>query len=177
MLATTPTAELDKPNLKKYDLTTQTIQPFQYRSREGITLSADHRSLRKIIYGHAPELGLSDLINRIPCPIQSDPGYFQRTDCWAITDRNMKDALVKVFEYTTFMDPNIITAEMPMHECPTQKATYFIDKITGSSLCFHKGDKQDGKLWSAVAFNPNEILSMLQRPDVKVITDLKKKQL
>jgi len=48
----------------------------------------------------------------------------------------MKDALIKVFEYTTFMDPNIVTAEMPMHECPTQKATYFIDKTTGSSLYF-----------------------------------------
>ena len=177
MLATTPTAELDKPNLKKYDLTTQTIQPFQYRSREGITLSADHRSLRKIIYGHAPELGLSDLINRIPCPIQLDSNKFQRIDCWAITDRNMKDALIKVFEYTTFMDPNIITAEMPMHECPTQKATYFIDKITGSSLCFHKGDKQDGKLWSAAKFDPEMIPDMLNQPNVKIITDPGKKQL
>jgi hypothetical protein len=112
----TPTGQLDQQNLEKYDFTTQKIKSFHYRSREGILLSADHQGLRKIIYSHAPELGLSDLINRIPCPIQLDPNKFQRIDCWAITDRNMKDALIKVFEFTTFMDPNTITAEMPMHE-------------------------------------------------------------
>jgi hypothetical protein len=173
----TPTGKLDQQNLEKYDFTSQKIQPFNFRSREGILLSADHRALRKIIYAHAPELGLSDLINRIPCPIQSDPDKFQRITCWAITDRNMKDALIKVFESTTFMDPNIITVEMPMHECPAQKATYFIDQTTGSSLCFRKGGKQDGKLWTAKGFDPDKIPSILQQPEVKVITDLKKKQL
>ena len=172
-----PTGKLDQQNLEKYDFTTQKIQPFHYRSREGILLSVDHRGLRKIIYSHAPELGLSDLISRIPCPIQLDPNKFQRIDCWAITDRNMRDALIKVFEYTTFIDPNIVTAEMPMHECPTHKATYFIDKTTGSSMYFYKGGKQDGKLWSVARFNPDEIPSMLQQPQVKVITDIEKKQL
>ena len=87
----------------------------------------------------------------------------------------MKDALIKVFEYTTFMDPNIITAEMPMHECPTQKATYFIDQTTGSYMCFHKGGKQDGKLWTVVRFNPKKIPDMLQKSEVKVITDFDNK--
>ena len=75
------TKELDQPYLKKYDFTTQTVQPFNFRSREGILLSADHRALRKIIYAHAPELGLSDLINRIPCPRQLDSDKFQRIHC------------------------------------------------------------------------------------------------
>ena len=138
-------------------------------------MRVDNRGLLKIIYGHAPELGLSDLINRIPCPTQSDPNKYQRTDCWAITDKNKKEVLIKILEYTTFPDPNIITAEMPMHECPSQRATYFIDKNTGSSLCFYKVGKQDGKLWTAAKFNPQKISSMLQNPEVKVIRNLERK--
>lgn len=164
----TPTLILDQLNIEQYDFTTQKTQPFGFQSREGLTLSADHRSLRKIIYGHGTDLDISDLIDRIPCPIQLDPDKFQRTDCWANTDKNMKAAILKVFEYTTFMNPDIIT-----HESPTQQATYFIDKNTGVALCFHKGSKQDGKLWTAVKFDPNKISSMLQQPKAKVITDLK----
>jgi len=169
----TPTGKLDQQNIEKYDLTTKKVQPFQYFSREGILLSGDHRSVRKLIYGHAPELDLPDLMSRIPCPIQSDPtNKFQRVDCWALTDANLKEALVKIFERTTSVDPNIVTVEMPMHEGPAQRATYFIDKTTGSSLYFHKGGKQDGKLWSGASFDPDEIPKMLEQPEVKVITDL-----
>ena len=175
--APTPTGKLDRQVIKKYDLTTQKLQPFHYFSREGIPLWVDNRGLLKIIYGHALELGLSDLINRIPCPTQSDPNKYQRTDCWAITDKNKKEVLIKILEYTTFPDPNIITAEMPMHECPSQRATYFIDKNTGSSLCFYKGGKQAGKLWSAAKFDLNEIEKMLKQPEVKIITDLKNNEL
>jgi hypothetical protein len=172
-----PTGKLDQQNLEMYDFTTKKVQPFQYYSREGIPLSADQRSLRKLIYGHASELGLSDLMNRIPCPIQLDSNKFQRVNCWAITDRNMKDALTKVFEYTTSMDPNIVTVEMPMHEGPYQRATYFINKTTGSSLYFHKDGKQAGKLWSGAIFDPADIPKMLKQPEVKVITDLNNNEL
>ena len=52
-------------------------------------------------------------------------------------------------------------------------ATYFIDKTTGSSLYFHKGGNQDGKLWSMVRFKDlDELTSMLEQPDVQIITDL-----
>ena len=171
----TPTRQLDQQIIEKYDLTTKKIQPFQYYSREGILLSGDHRSVRKLIYGHAPELELPDLMSRIPCPTQSDPDKFSRVDCWATTDANLKEALVKIFERTTSVDPNIVTVEMPMHENPAQRATYFIDKTTGSSIYFHKGGKQDGKLWSGASFNPAVIPKMLEQPETIVITDLSNK--
>ena len=157
--------------MEKYDFTTKKVQPFKYSSREGLTLSADHRSLRKIIYSHPKELGLTDLISRIPCPIQSDPNKFQRLDCWAITDNSMKEAAIKLFEFTTFQNSNIITAEMPMHECPMNRATYFIDKNRGASMYFRKGGKQDGKLWSVTRFDPDSISTILDHPSVDVITD------
>ena len=143
---TPPTGNLDKVNLAKYDLTSQKIPILNYKSREGLYLWADPRSIRKIIYAHSHHLGLSFLGNRIPCPIQKDPSKFQRTDCWAVTDRSVKDAVLKIFEYTTFMDSNIITAQMPMHDCPKMTGTYFIDETTGTSMYFLKGGKQDGKL-------------------------------
>ena len=89
----------------------------------------------------------------------------------------MKDALTKVFEYTTSIDPNIVTVEMPMHEGPYQRATYYIDKTTGSSFYFHKDSKQAGKLWSGTIFDPADIPKMLKKPEVKVITDLNNNEL
>jgi hypothetical protein len=77
-------------------------------------LAMDKRTLRKIIYSHAEKLNLLDLVNRVPCPLQLDPEKFQRLYCWAITDESLKEAIIKVFEYTTFMNSNIITAEMIM---------------------------------------------------------------
>ena len=50
MPAPVPTVKLNKINLEKYDFTTKKVQPFKYSSREVLNLSADHRSLRKIIY-------------------------------------------------------------------------------------------------------------------------------
>jgi hypothetical protein len=169
--APVPTGKLDQKNLEKYDFTTKKVQPFKFWSREGILLSADHRSLRKIIYSHPGELGLTDLVNRIPCPGQSDPKKFQRLDCWAITDANIKEAVIKLFQFTTFQNSNIITAEMPMHECSSNRATYFIDKNIGVAMYFHKGGKQDGKLWSLTTFDPDGITAMLNKPNVYIITD------
>lgn len=112
-------------------------------------------------------------MNRVPCPPQSDPDKFHRVNCWAMTDRNIKEAIIKVFEYTTVMNPNIVTVEMPMHEAPSQRAIYFLDKTTGSALYFDKDGKLAGKLWSGAAFKPAKISEMLKQPEVKIITDLK----
>ena len=74
----TPTAQLDAENLAKFDLTNRKLQVIIFPSREGIQFSMDPRSLRKVVYSHSTELGLSDLGSRIPCPIQDDPNFL---DC------------------------------------------------------------------------------------------------
>ena len=71
-----PTGKLDAENLEKFDFTQKKLQPMKFPSRDGIKLSMDHRSLRKIVYGHPEQLGLSDLDSRIPCPVQTDPDKF-----------------------------------------------------------------------------------------------------
>ena len=168
----TPTAKLDKDNLNKYDLTSKPMLFFDYPTREEIRLSMDHRVLRKIVYSHPHELGLTDLESRIACPIQPDPNKFQRVDCWAITDRNIRETIGILVEATTTANPNVLMIEIPMHECPTQRATYYLDQISGVAMVFHKGGPQDGKLWTMTQFPPKEIPNMLQQPEVKVITDL-----
>lgn len=107
----TPTAQLDAENLAKFYLTNRKLQSIRFPSREGIQLSMDPRSIRKVVYSHSTELGLSDLGSRIPCPIQDNPNFFQRTNCWAITDANIREAVVKIFEFTTFDNPRIISLE------------------------------------------------------------------
>lgn len=155
-----PTGKLDAENLEKFDLTTKKLQPMKFPSREGIELSMDHRSLRKVVYSHPNELGLSDLGNRIPCPLQVDPNKFQRQDCWAITDTNIREAVIKIFEHTTFTNPRIVTLERYPPNCSTQRATYFVDLVTGDAIYFRIGGKQDGKLWSADNFQREEISNM-----------------
>jgi hypothetical protein len=132
----------------------------------------DHRSLRKAVYGHPMELGLSDIVNRIECPIQKDPTKSQRLNCWSINDVNIRQAVIKIFEYTTFDNPRIVTLERFPPNCSTQRATYFVDRITGNSVYFRIGGKQDGKLWSLHKFQPDEIVSMMKDPNIKKITDI-----
>jgi hypothetical protein len=76
----TPTGKLDQQNLENFDFTNKKLQPIVFPSREGTRLSMDHRSLRKAVYSHSPELGLSDLGSRISCPVQTDPTKYQRMD-------------------------------------------------------------------------------------------------
>jgi hypothetical protein len=74
----------------------------------------------------------------------------------------MLDAMIKVI--TAWWDPNILTVEMPFHEQkPHEIDRALIISTELQAFYFHKGDKQDGKLWSVVRFNPNH---------VKIITDL-----
>ena len=128
MPASIPTWKLDQDYFKKFDFTTQRIQPSTFTSREGLILSVDHRSLKKIVYSHPDLLELYDLINRVPCPIQADTTKYCRKVCWAITNEGISQGLLKVFRQTTFKNENIITVQMPMLECPLDLATYFINK-------------------------------------------------
>ena len=168
----TPTGKLDSENIEKFDFTQRKLKPMKFPSREGIQLSMDQRSLRKIVYSHPNELGLSDLDNRIPCPLQVDPNKFQRQDCWAITDTNIREAVIKVFEHTTFTNPRIVTLERFRSNCSTQRAIYFVDIVTGNAIYFRVGGKQDGKLWSVDNFKPEEIINMMKDPNVKKITGI-----
>jgi len=101
----TPTAKLDQQNQKKFDFTTGPIPKFKYKDRDGREISMANKPLKKIAYSHATDLNMYNLANRIECPIQLDPNKFQRTNCWAMTDRSVRDVIVKVFELTTMSDP------------------------------------------------------------------------
>ncbi len=118
------------------------------------------------------ELGLSDLSSRIPCPVQGDPNKFQRLDCWAITDVNIREAVIKIFEFITFDNPRIITLERFPPNCSNQRATYFVDTVTDNLVYFRIGSKQDGKLWSLDKFQSDEIIDMMKDPNVNKITDI-----
>jgi hypothetical protein len=171
-ISPTPTGKLDQQNLKNFDFTNKKLQPMVFPSREGTRLSMDHRSLRKAVYSHSSELGLSDIGSRISCPVQTDPTKYQRMDCWAITDVNIREAVIKIFEFTTFNNPRIITLEMLPPNCSNQRATYFVDLVTGNSVYFRIGGKQDGKLWSLDQFKREDIIEMIKNPNVKKITDI-----
>lgn len=120
-----------------------------------------------MIYSHLHHLVIEG--TSIESPIQPDPSKFQIKDCWAITDQSIKNALKKMYEFTPNINPNIISVEMPMHDCQVMRATYFMEKSLGTSIYFMKGRKQDGKLWSVTQFNQSDIPDMLKKSGVKII--------
>jgi hypothetical protein len=61
--------KLDKQNLEKYNFTINMEKDYEFKSRKKFDLSIDNRTLRKSIDSHKPELKLTDLGSRIPCPV------------------------------------------------------------------------------------------------------------
>lgn len=120
-----------------------------------------NKPLKKIAYSHATDLNIYNLANRIECPIQLDSNKFQRTNCWAMTDRSVRDVIVKVFELTTMSDPTrYITLKMPMPYFPSQNTLAYLDKITGECIYFH----ENGSLWSADRYSSLGVSKLLNDP-------------
>lgn len=159
----TPTAKLDKPNIKKFDFTTVSVAKFTYNDRDGNPISIKHSSLRKIAYSHLTDISIHNLADRIECPVQPDVKKFQRTDCFAITDKSIQDVIKKVSELTQSSDPRrYITLKMPMPFFTSEDTIAYLDKTTGDCIYCH----ENGDLWSAGQYTENEIKELLNNPDV-----------
>ena len=159
----TPTAKLDKQNTKKFDFTTVSVAKITYKDRDGNPISITHSSLRKIAYSHPMDLSIYNLADRIECPVQPDVKKFQRTDCFAITDKSIQDIIKKVSELTQSSDPRrYITLKMPMPPFPSQDTMAYLDKETGDCIYCH----ENGNLWSAGHYTDEEITELLNNPDV-----------
>lgn len=164
LLATTPTAKLDKPVKNKYNYSTYDLQPFKFYSKEGKLLTLKNWELEKIVYAHSDDLDLLNFTDKIACPVQFDPNKYQRTECRAITDVAKKDALIRILELTTTASPSYLTRKIPMPSYPSQDALVYIDIDTSTRGClfFHA---DNGKLWSAGKLSPLEISAILNNPN------------
>ena len=89
-----------------------------------------------------------------------------------MTDKNIREAIIKVFEFTIFDNPRIITFENYPRNCDHHKATYFLDLVSGNALSFRIGSKQDGKLWSMEYFDDKNINKIMTDPNIIKITDI-----
>ena len=135
--ALTPTAKLDKLVMSQYDFTNVALSPIKDRDRDGRQLTLQNKTLKKIGYYYQIDLGLFSLGDKVPCPIQNDPNKFQRTDCWAVTDRTVAEVVERILELTTDLAPHLLTIRAPMRHCPTQDAFTYVDPRTGSAVHFH----------------------------------------
>ena len=161
LLATTPTAKLDKPVKDKHNYSTNNLQPFTFYSKEGKLLTVRNWELEKIVYAHSDDLDLLNFADKIKCPVQLDPSKYQRTECRAITDRAKKEALIRILELTTSASPSYLTRKIPMPSYPSQDALIYIDTSTRGCVFFHA---DNGKLWSAKKLSPIEISAILNNP-------------
>ena len=162
LLATQPTAELDKSVKSKHNYSNSAITPFSYYSKEGKILTIKNRELEKIVYAHSDDLNLLNFADRVVYPTQTDPTKFQRSECRAVTNSGKKEALVRMLELTTSANPDFITRRLPMPSYPSQYALAYIDTNTNACLFFHA---DNGKLWSAKKLSQLEMFVILNNPN------------
>jgi len=162
LLATTPTAKLDKPVKDKHKYFTHDLQPFKFYSKEGKLLILKNWELEKIVYAHSDDLDLLNFADKIVCPVQLDPNKYKRTECRAITDVAKKDALIRILELTTSASLSYLTRKIPMPSYPSQDALVYLDTSTRGCVFFHA---DNGKLWSAGKLSPLEISAILNNPN------------
>lgn len=160
----TPTAQLDKALKKKFDLTTIQIPRLEYNDRDGRRLVLMQKTIKKLTYCHQTDLGLYNPTDRVPCPLQTDSNKYQRIDCFAMTDKSVKDVIIKILEGTTTTDRSrYITLLMPMPFFETQSALGYLDTVTGSCIFFHA---DSGKIWSVTRYGSREVLDLLLDPSI-----------
>ena len=162
LLATQPTAELDKSVKSKHTYSNSAITPFSFYSKEGKILTVKNKELEKIVYAHSDDLNLLNFADRVVCPIQTDPTKFQRSECRAVTNSGKKEALVRMLELTTSANPDFITRRFLMPSYPSQDALAYIDTNTNACLFFHA---DNGKLWSAKKLSQLEMTVILNNPN------------
>ena len=143
LLATPPTAELDKKVKTKYTYSNSSIKPFSYLLKEGKLLTIKNKELEKILYVHSDDLDLLNFADRVVCPVQPDPSKFQRSECRAVTNSGKEEALIRMLELTTSSNPDFITSKFPIPSYPSQDALAYIDTNTNACLFFHA---DNGKL-------------------------------
>ena len=81
-----------------------------------------------------------------------------------MTDSGKREALIRIFELTTLIDPNVVTRRFPMPSYPSQDAIAYIDKETYACLFFHANDYT---LWSAKKLSEDEMGVILTNQDFK----------
>lgn len=121
-----------------------------------------NRELAKIVYAHSDDLNLLNFNDKIICPVQPDPTKYQRTECRAITNVGKKEALIRILELTTSIDPNYVTRKIPMPSYPSQDALAYIDLSTRGCVFFHA---DNGKIWSAARLSEVELRAILNNPN------------
>ena len=169
--SSTPTAKLDKMFLKEFDYTQKSIPALTYYSYDKFKLRMTQNKIKKFAQTHPIDLGIIYPLDRVPCPIQPDPSKYQRKNCFAATDKSVRDVAVKILEGTTVYNPTssaTLIMPLPYYENTTkpQPAIGYLNKQTGSCIFFHK---KSGDLWSVKRYNGREMIDLLQDPAVKVL--------
>lgn len=162
LLATQPTAKLDKGVKSQHNYSNSPITPFSYLSKEGKSLTIKNKELEKIVYAHSDDLDRLNFADRIECPLQTDPNKFQRSECRAVTDASKNEALKRILELTTSTSSDFETRRFPMPYFPSEDALAYIDTDTKACVFFHANNN---KLWSAKKLSELEMRVILNNPN------------
>lgn len=92
-----PTYQLSKEIMKEND-STPDRPPLEFTDWEGNTRVIKNKELKKTLFGHGSEAGVSNSL--VECPIQPDPNKFQRTTCCEITNEGLDNLEKKIMDMT-----------------------------------------------------------------------------
>jgi hypothetical protein len=114
------TKKLDKILKTKYDLTVLNddlvkLANYQHLDRNGRKIVLSLKSMKTLIYKHPKDLDIFSIHRRI-CPVQPNPNFYQRTNCYGINNDSIFSLYDRIIQlttslnkdcYVTILSPNI----------------------------------------------------------------------
>ena len=124
---------------------------------EGEIKKLHSKEMKKSIFSHGFEAGISTESDLVLCPLQTDPTKYQPTDCNKITKKNMKNLRNKIVDFTTSTGPGKAKLKMKMPYYYPELATAHLDIYTGECFFFH----ENGKYWGYKKYEPKELIELM----------------
>ena len=154
---TPPTYNLVKKAIKEHDYIENQIEPFSFKDWEGEIKKLHSREMKKSIFSHGFEAGISTESDLVLCPLQPDPTKYQPRDCSKITKKNMENLRNKIVDSITSTGPGKAKLKIKMPYYDTEIATAHLDIYTGECFFFHG----NGKYWGYKKYNRREVTRLI----------------
>ena len=79
--------------------------------------------------------------NAAPCPQQSNPNYFQRTNCMEPSNQNILELFSRFQNQAQSTSFEMAKFVLPSPYVPNQKARFYLNTQTGECFYIHQGGK------------------------------------
>lgn len=152
-----PTYKLTKESIKENDFFTKQLEPRKFTDWEGEKKVIKSKELKKTVFSHGWEAGISGPEDLVECPSQTDTMKHQRQDCIKITDKNTQKLSDKIVDLATSKKVGMVKFKIRMPYFDSEMAVGHMNLVTGECVFFH----ENGKYWTYKKYLSSEIPALL----------------